>query len=245
MTITDPDVSRQPVELRPILLPDAGDGQRRRRRHERQRVVRQRWLAGGSVVVAAIAAVLLLRGTHTGTHTDRTPAPSVPVGVPVPTLALEPGVAPPSVLVQQVNSSRTASLVAFLPSAEGAGGTVLVFPATTSLSSVAANLPRHRAETIIALNDDQLAALLQPSGTLHVAVPGAASASVTPGQAPRFLSSGPGEALARQEAFWTAWLNQLKTVPAGMPTQAALAQALQVLVKGSWTVAVPPGTSAP
>jgi hypothetical protein len=60
---------------------------------------------------------------------------------------------------------------------------------------------------------------------------------------PQFLSAGPGDPLARQQAFWEAWLNQVKTVPDAMPAQTVLAQAVQVLVKGDWTVAVPPGTA--
>ena len=195
--------------------------------------------------MAAVAAVLLLRGTHTGSLNNHSPAPTVPVGAPIPTLALEPGVAPPSVLIQQLNASRTVALAAFLPSAEGAGGTVLVFPPSTSLSAVAGNLPRHRAETILALSDDQLTSLLQPAGTLQLIVPGVGPTSLTPSEAPRFLASGPGDPLSRQEAYWDAWLAHIKAQPGALPVQTALAQAVQVLVKGAWTVAVPPGTGTP
>jgi hypothetical protein len=242
-TDTDPDVSQRPVDIRPILLPESGDGQRRRRRRERQRIMRQRWLAGGSVVVAAVAAVALLRGTHTGTQKAPTPATTVPAGAAAPNVAPDGVVAPPSVLIQQVNGGRTVSLAAFLPSADGAGGTVLVFPAKTALSAVAANLPRHRAEAILALDDRQLAALFAAAGTLQVTVPGAGPVSLTPDQVPRFLADSSGDPLVRQRAFWDAWLTQVKNVPAAVPAQAALAQAVRVFVKGPWTVAVPPGTA--
>jgi hypothetical protein len=237
LTDSDTDVTRRSEDTRPILLPQSGDGQRRRRRYERQRVVRQRWMAAGAVVVAAVAAVLLLRGTHTGTKPTVAPAP-------VPSqIADSTPLAPPSVLVQQVNSGRTTSLAAFLPSADGAGGTVLVFPANTTLTAVEANLPRHKAETILTLEDADLARLLAPAGPLAVTVNGAPT-SVAPDQiASFFTASAPGDKLARQRAFWDAWLGRVRDNPSAAPAQPGLAAAVAIMIKGTWTVAVPPGTA--
>jgi hypothetical protein len=244
MTLTDSDVSERPVDVRPILLPQAGDGQRRRRRYERQRVVRQRWLAGGSVIVAAIAAVLLLRGTHTGKQRVTTTQPTTAASQPAnPSAATTPGVAPPSVLIQQVNNGHTSSIAAVLPSVDGAGGTVLVFPSNTTLTAVATNLPRHKAETILALDDAALSRLFLRAGPLVVTVAGQSS-TVSPEQVPAFFTTGgPGDPLARQRAYWEAWLGRMHDDANAVPTQAGLAPALQILVKGPWTVAVPPGTT--
>ena len=237
LTDSDTDVTRRSEDDRPILLPPSGDGQRRRRRHERQRVARQRWMAAGAVVVAAAAAVLLLRGTHTGKQ-----AAAPPATAPAP-VADSTALAPPSVLVQQVNSGRTTSLAAFLPSADGAGGTVLVFPANTTLTGVEANLPRHKAETILTLEDTDLTRLLAAAGSLTVNVNGAPTA-VAPDQIPSFLTaSAPGDKLTRQRAFWDAWLARVQSNPAAAPTQPGLAAAVGIMVKGPWTVAVPPGTA--
>jgi len=238
MTLTDSDTARRSEDARPILLPASGDGQRRRRRHERQRVVRQRWMAAGAVVVAAAAALLLLRGTHTGTKQATAP----PATAPAPAADTTP-LAPPSVLVQQVNSGRTTSLAAFLPSADGAGGTVLVFPANTTLNAVEANLPRHKAETILTLEDGDLSRLLAAAGPVTVTVNGAPTA-VAPEQIPSFFTaSAPGDKLTRQRGFWDAWLARVRDNPTAAPTQPGLAAAVGIMVKGPWTVAVPPGTA--
>jgi len=238
LTDSDTDVTRRSEDVRPILLPASGDGQRRRRRYERQRVVRQRWMAAGAVVVAAVAAVLLVRGTHTGNKQATAP----PATAPVPA-AISTPLAPPSVLVQQVNSGRTTSLAAFLPSADGAGGTVLVFPANTTLNAVEANLPRHKAETILTLEDGDLSRLLAGAGPLTIAVNGAPT-SVAPEQIPSFFTaSAPGDKLSRQRAFWDTWLTRVHDNPSAAPTQPGLAAAVGIMVKGPWTVAVPPGTA--
>jgi hypothetical protein len=237
MTLTDSDTARRSEDVRPILLPASGDGQRRRRRHERQRVVRQRWMAAGAVVVAAAAALLLLRGTHTGTKQATAPPATAPPAADSTPLA------PPSVLVQQVNSGRTTSLAAFLPSADGAGGTVLVFPANTTLNAVEANLPRHKAETILTLEDGDLSRLLAAAGPVTVTVNGAPTA-VAPEQIPSFFTaSAPGDKLTRQRGFWDAWLARVRDNPTAAPTQPGLAAAVGIMVKGPWTVAVPPGTA--
>jgi len=238
LTDSDTDVTRRSEDARPILLPAAGDGQRRRRRYERQRVARQRWMALGAVVVAVVAAVLLLRGTHTGNKQAAAP----PATVPIPAADQTP-LAPPSVLVQQVNNGRTTSLAAFLPSADGAGGTVLVFPANTTLTGVEANLPRHKAETVLTLEDTDLTRLLAPAGPISVSVNGAPTA-VAPEQIPSFFTaSAPGDKLTRQRAFWDAWLARVRDTPTSAPTQPGLAAAVSIMVKGPWTVAVPPGTT--
>jgi hypothetical protein len=194
-------------------------------------------MAAGAVVVAAVAAVLLLRGTHTGTKQSTAP----PATLPAP--ADNTPLAPPSVLVQQVNSGRTTSLAAFLPSADGAGGTVLVFPANTTLNAVEANLPRHKAETILTLEDGDLSRLLAAAGPVAVTVNGAPT-SVSPDQIPSFFTaSAPGDKLTRQRAFWDAWLARVRDNSSGAPTQPGLAAAVGIMVKGPWTVAVPPGTA--
>lgn len=237
LTDSDTDVTRRSEDAHPILLPAAGDGQRRRRRHERQRVARQRWMALGAVVVAAVAAMLLLRGTHTGNKSATPPAP-------VPTqVADSTPLAPPSVLVQQVNSGRTTSLAAFLPSADGAGGTVLVFPANTTLNAVEANLPRHKAESILTLEDADLTRLLAAAGPVNVAVNGVPT-TVAPNQIPSFFTaSAPGDKLTRQRAFWDAWLARVRDNPSATPTPPGLGAAVSIIIKGPWTVAVPPGTT--
>ncbi|MBV9933481.1 MAG: hypothetical protein JO367_04200 [Actinobacteria bacterium] len=244
MTLTDTgsDVSGPSEDVPPILLPAAGDGQRRRRRHERQRVVRQRWLALGAVAVAAVAAVLLLKGTHSGNKPATNTQPTTAVTQFADPNAAAAAAAPPTVLIQQVNNGRTTSLAAFLPVAEG-GGTVLVFPANTTLTEVNANLPRHKADTTLTLQDADLARLLAPAGAVAVPV-GSAPQTIAPDQvAAFFTSSGSVDKLTRQRAYWDAWLTRVHDQPTAMPTQPALSTAVTTIVKGIWTVAVPPGTA--
>jgi hypothetical protein len=244
MTLTDTgaDVSGRSEDVRPILLPPAGDGQRRRRRHERSRILRQRWLALGAVIVAAAAAVLLLRGTHTGNKQGLNTRASVPASPPPDQHVAQVPTALPTVLVQLVNNGRTTALAAFLP-VGGGGGTVLVFPANTTLSQIDANLPRHRADTTLTLEDSELASVLAPAGPIAVPV-GATPQTVAPDQVPAFFtSSGPIDKLTRQRGYWDAWLAHVHDAPTAGPSQPALAAAASTMVEGLWTVAVPPGTA--
>lgn len=242
LTDSDTDVTRRSEDARPILLPPAGDGQRRRRRYERQRVMRQRWLALGAVLVAASAAVLLLRGTHTGNKQTLNTQATVAAAPPADQHVAQEPTALPTVLVQLVNNGRTTALAAFLP-VGGGGGTVLVFPANTTLTQIAANLPRHKADTTLTLEDSELASVLATAGAIPVPV-GATPQTVTPDQVPAFFtSSGPVDKLTRQRAYWDAWLARVRDVQTAAPAQPALASAVTTMVKGLWTVAVPPGTA--
>ena len=238
MVITGPppDVSPPPVDLPPIVLPDIGDGQRRRRRRERQRVNRQRGIAAGAVVVAAIAAVALLRGTHTPT-TPKTASPPLTNKPSVPVVA--------SVLIEHVDAGATQSIAALLPSPDGAGGTVLIFPATTPLPTVSDNLPHARPQATVTVDDAGLAALFSSVGPLDVPVPGAGTVTVKPADTPRFfVVGGAASPVAHQQAYWNAWLTRLRDNPAAIPTREEVRQAVIVLIQGTWQVAVAPGPAS-
>ena len=119
---------------------------------------------------------------------------------------------------------------------------MLVFPAKTSLSAVAANLPRHRAETILTLDDAGLAALFSsgraPRGGARRRHRGREAGRHAP-----LLRRAPAS-LWRQQAYWNAWLARLRDNPSAMPPREEVRQAVIVLTQGTWQVAVAPGPAS-
>ena len=279
--VTDDDLgddNPSAVELEPVALPEIRTSFRAKRRLERQRAQRRRYLAlsTAAIVVASAAAFLVLRedGGRTPSPEDAATGDTV-AGGPAP------------LLLAQVGADGWAvSITVLVPGPDGEGGTVLLVPVGTMteiaglgpqpvgralqlggeerLRTTTQNLLGADLDDAIAVDDDELGALLRPAGSLRVSLADRVEQvdddglvtvlfeegtfDLQPSDVGDFLGAkGSGSdlsRLARHQVFWDAWLAVLRSDPASLPDgPRALRNALSALSAGDTRVRLLPVAS--